>query len=187
MTVENFSKLCSDKIYEVIRMCEDVVGDDENVDKLWNVAAKRMSRYGAAIRNQDGIKGLLDEVRHELNEFKNLVRIKNTNGLSKVFRFYDVLVCQYVYLSSMSDYIENDGKSRGSALYSDKSGNLPYKSLPEIFRFSLDNGKHSKLIQEVAYKNGKCSFKWREVRKIPHRDDFFENVWKKYRRNKNVY
>ncbi|MGN1164006.1 MAG: oxidoreductase, partial [Candidatus Ornithospirochaeta sp.] len=75
---------------------------------------------------------------------------------------------------------------RGSALYTDTCGRKPYSSLPDIFTFSLDDGSKDSLIQEMTYSGGKCSFSWRTVRPIPENDDFFENVWRKYRENGNV-
>jgi succinate dehydrogenase / fumarate reductase flavoprotein subunit len=86
----------------------------------------------------------------------------------------------------MVNYAENGGKSRGSALYSDNGGRLPYDDLPEIFRFTLDDGSRQDMVQEVVYQGGKCSFAWRRVREIPQSDDFFENVWRSYRENGNI-
>ena len=88
---------------------------------------------------------------------------------------------------AMVDYVENGGKSRGSALYTDKDGKLPYDNLPDIFRYTLDDGSKGSMVQEVLYRNGKCEFNWRKVREIPKEDDFFENVWRSYRENGNIY
>ena len=51
---------------------------------------------------------------------------------------------------------------------------------------SLDDGAKDSLIQEMLYKDGKCSFNWRPVRPLPKNDDFFENVWRSYRENGNI-
>ncbi|GEM_PF-6701516 len=90
-------------------------------------------------------------------------------------------------VKSMEDYIKYGGKSRGSALYTDKDGTKPYESLPNIFRFTLDDGTIGDMVQEVIYKNGECEFNWRKVRPLPKDEDFFENVWKSYRENGNIY
>ena len=83
--------------------------------------------------------------------------------------------------------MEQGGKSRGSALYTDPEGRKPYSVLPDAFTFCLDDGSRGSLIQEVSYRNGDCTFLWRPVRPIPDDDDFFENVWRSYRENKNIY
>ena len=50
-----------------------------------------------------------------------------------------------------------------------------------------DNGGSAGKIQEVSLKDGKFATLWRDVRPIPENRDFFENVWRQYRENKNIY
>ena len=42
-------------------------------------------------------------------------------------------------------------------------------------------------VQEVQYVNGAFTLSTRDVRPIPAEDAFFENVWRSYRGNKNIY
>ena len=42
-------------------------------------------------------------------------------------------------------------------------------------------------VQEVQYINGAFTSSTRDVRPIPHEDDFFENVWRTFRENKNIF
>jgi len=44
-----------------------------------------------------------------------------------------------------------------------------------------------KTIQEIQYADGRFIANIREVRPIPREDAFFENVWRSYRENKNIY
>lgn len=44
-----------------------------------------------------------------------------------------------------------------------------------------------KTIQEIQYADGRFIVNIREVRPIPREDAFFENVWRGYRENKNIY
>jgi len=87
----------------------------------------------------------------------------------------------------MKDYVDHQGRSRGSALYTDISGQKPDPRLPEEFTFCLDDGSSAGLIQEASYRNGKVQFEWRKVRTIPEDDNFFENVWRQFRENQNIY
>lgn len=185
--IENFTAAVSEKIAKVTALCDQVSGDGNNVSEIWDNAAKRMSRVGAAIRNCDGIRTAIIEIQNELESFQNSVKINDSRYLAKVYRLYDMLICQYVYLNAMADYAENGGKSRGSALYSDINGERPHESLPEIFKFTLDDGSRGDLVQEVEFADGRCSFNWRKVRQIPRDENFFENIWRKYRENGNVY
>jgi hypothetical protein len=107
--------------------------------------------------------------------------------IKKVHRLYDTLLCQFVYLSAMLDYISHGAQSRGSALYTVEDGALPFDTLPDMFRFRLDDGSRNDLIQEALLEGMRCSFNWRKVRKLQEEDYFFENVWRIYRENKSVY
>lgn len=157
------------------------------VREFWKRAAARMSRYGAAIRNPERIELAIQEVQEELSAFDNLVWAKEKEELWLVFRLRDMLISQFVYLSAMKDYTRNQGKSRGSALYTDSCGQKPDPRLPEEFAFCLDDGSRADLIQEVSYKDGKAEFEWRKVRPIPDDDNFFENVWRQFRENQNIF
>lgn len=182
-----FDKDLSSAIASAISMGDVCFSDSDNVQEVWDEAAKRMSRFGAAIRSNEGIARAIEEIKKELDSFNSIVKISSPNNLRKVYRLHDILLCQYVYLMAMVDYANNGGKSRGSALYSDKNGTCPYDNLPDIFKYILDDGTRGDRVQEVSYKNGSCEFSWRKVREIPKDDDFFENVWRSYRENGNVY
>ena len=43
------------------------------------------------------------------------------------------------------------------------------------------------MLQEISWDGGECRTEWRTVHQIPEDDDFFENVWRTYRENGNVY
>ena len=60
------------------------------------------------------------------------------------------------------------------------------RNLDERFTYSLE-GEEEKLIQEVKYEKRDVNFSYRKPRPIPLDDDFFENVWREYRKNKNIF
>jgi succinate dehydrogenase/fumarate reductase flavoprotein subunit len=161
--------------------------DGDTAKARWEAARRRMSRVGGAIRSTAEIRRAAEEVRGELAVFAAEVKVENPRGLALAYRLWDVLISQQVYLSAMANYAEQGGKSRGSALYSDKNGKKPYSKLPDVFTFSLSDGSFKQKTQEVLYKNGQCHFSWRDVRPIPEDDSFFENVWRQYRENGNIY
>lgn len=169
------------------RLEERALGSGEsNVRELFAQAGERMSRFGAAIRDSGGIQSAVREIGRELEAFADTVKAL-PRELNLVYRLRDTLICQYVYLSAMLDYMSHGGKSRGSALYTDAHGSKPHASLPDIFTFTLDDGGLGGQVQEVLYRDGRCAFNWRPVRTIPEDDDFFENVWREYRENGNIY
>lgn len=158
-----------------------------NIFRLWQEAQSDMSANGAAIRNADRMEACLNRARKRLKRLKTEAVIERLDELSLVFRYRDVLVSQLVYLSAMIDYAKNKGKSRGSALYTDSDGTKPMAFLPEELAFLLDDGKEYDRIQEVEYRNGHVYCYWRPARPIPEEDNFFENVWRDFRENGNVF
>ena len=159
----------------------------DNITKLWDEATQDMSRIGAAIRNKHEITHLIDKVKKLLDAYEDVVGTSNPHQLWRVFRLKDILVCQYVYLNAMLNFIDNNGKSRGSALYTDEKGEKPYANLPDTFTFSLESQDKENLIQQVQYKDGNCEFSWRKARELPADDSFFETVWRAYRDHGNIY
>lgn len=184
-----FSRAAEQALREARSLARNALASDSqgNVRVLWDAAAARMSRVGAAIRDPSAIRPAVCEVEQELASFSETVRAAAPTELRRVFRLREILLCQYVYLSVMLDYVQHGGRSRGSALYTDPAGTKPYDDLPDAFTFVLDDGGRAGLIQEAVWNGGACTFTWRPVRPIPDDDDFFENVWRSYRENQNVF
>lgn len=164
-----------------------ILRDRETLSERRDIALRRMSTVGAAIRNRAGIARALEEIKAEQVTFHEEVCISSANSLAQLFRFEDALLCQQVYLQAMLDYMDAGGKSRGSALYTDSNGMRPYAALPDEFVFTLDDGSLGGRVQEVVLCEGTLETTWRNVRPIPQDDDFFENVWRDYRKNRNIF
>lgn len=184
---QEFLDIVEKQVQEILKLSEKTKANESNVSSLWDEAMSDMSKTGGAIRNAENIAKLVEKTKQKLANFDNDVKCKSLQDLAKAFRYKDALICQTVYLSAMLNYVENCGKSRGSALYFDPKGVKPYNFLSDEFTFSLEDGSLMDKVQEVRYNQGKCEFSWRKVRQIPKEDDFFENVWKTYRQNKNIY
>ena len=160
--------------------------DAPSAASRYHEAAVRMSASAAALRNPEAIASCIKAVGEELSTLPVSVSAEES-GLLWVFRLRDMLICQNVYLQAYLNYCSSDHRSRGSALYSDPRGNLPHPALPETFRFSLeDEDPSGNLIQETVYCDGECRFVWRTPHPVPEEDDFFENVWRSYRENRNI-
>lgn len=158
-----------------------------NARRLWADAGRRMSKCGAAFRGKETLQSCLDAARAALDELPRTVHAASAGELPWVYRLRDTLISQQVYLAAMLDYIAAGGRSRGSALYTDPAGTKPLAQLPEAFCCRLDEQGAQSLVQEALYENGGCTFQWRPVRPLPEEDDFFENVWRDFRQNGNVY
>ena len=182
----DFEQFASSAVAAMNEIVFRTKSDSSNVTELIRHFSGMMSRYCGAVRDPDRMKKMLSEVDETINAFGEKVRYADNAELKYVFRLRDMLISQKCYIMSMIDYLESGGMSRGSGLYHDAGGRRPYDALPETFTFRLDDGSKDSLIQEMSYRDGKCVFTWRQVRPVPQDDDFFENVWREFRKDGNV-
>ena len=166
----------------------------------WAAMQKRMTDCGAHIRSLEKIERAIRECWDDLKAGNigdsRSDRINPPSDpvatrccapgfhLAQAFRNRDILLSQYVYLCAIREYIRKGGGSRGSYLIQDKSGELPHASLPENFRFSLDNGDLLESVCEIVLDANtlECQCDWKPVRPIPTEENWFENIWTEYRK-----
>ncbi|NSW90909.1 MAG: FAD-binding protein [Firmicutes bacterium] len=164
------------------------LGSNSNVMEIRKRMQERMTRYGAHIRSYKEVLKAIDESRKELDELAGNTRISSLRELAEAFKNRDIAITQYVYLNAIKEYMDKGGKSRGSYLVQDNNGKLPVETLPEIFRFLLDDGQLSGVVNEIELKMEEGCLnvisEWKPVRPIPYTDNWFENVWRDYRSKK---
>ena len=168
----------------------------DTTDALLREATELMSSHAGVVRSRESIADALARVTEWLDSYGSTAAADagSRRSVNRLFLIRDILTSQYVYLSAMADYLNHGGRSRGSVLYTDASGQLPLASeegaeldLPEVFRFRLEAGLTDVVQESIWAGDGDPRFDWRPVRPIPTDDDFFENVWRHYRDDKNVY
>lgn len=179
-------------------------GAPDNTGDLLRTIGELMSDHAGAVRSADSVAHALADVRTRLAQYNEQVVADGTSrrSIDRTFLIRDILTTAHVYLAAMSDYLRHGGRSRGSVLYTDPAGTLPRVghgpaaetelALPDEFRFQLDGGALDDEVQEAAWAPvpgdaaGAATFHWRPRRPVPEDDDFFENVWREYRRTQNV-
>lgn len=164
----------------------NILCGEDNIDLLIKKAQRRMSDFAAAIRIKVNMEKALRETKAELNNLSKTAKVSEPSKIYTYYKLKDILTTQCAVLSAMIDYAKAVGDTRGSSLYFDEKGDLR-EGLEEIFRFKEENGTTRSKVQETVMKNKEFTCSWRKVRPIPSDDDFFENVWSKYRENKNIY
>lgn len=182
----DFVRLANASVERQTEFCEAVLSNEPNADLKISVARRRMSDGAAAIRDGATLSGLIDAVTEDLRTVQTSVGVNSKALLYKAYRLYDILLVQQAVLTAMLDYEKKVGKTRGSALYRDKNGELR-EGLEELFRFCPDKLAAADSIQSVCLKDGVCEASWRRVRPLPEDDGFFETVWREYRENKSIY
>ena len=164
----------------------EALGDSDNVDVLIGAARRRMSDGAGAIRDPEKMRETLAETEKRLANLRGELRIGSRDRLYLCYKYLDTLMTSRAVLTAMIDYADRVGASRGSALYRSGDGVLR-DGLPETFRFVPGNGEANGKVQEIRWDGEKFSAVWRPVRPIPEDDTFFENVWRGFRENGNVY
>ncbi len=199
------------QIWERISLGEMLLQNLEDKDALqrfltnWDKAARKMSENGAMLRDVSRIKEMSREAEEELRSLNQAAvgwssSDKQDEGaegkapsswdkekcclLSKIYRYYDMRICQKVYLDAMADYFDHGGRSRGSAVYREENG---HTDIPDLVSFSMDGPEgmaHSQLVQEIGYDRElvSCQCQWRPVRKLEDipEEKSFEKVWKQF-------
>lgn len=182
-----FSQEALRGLEEMHRLAQEALqSPGPQVSHQWNAAGTHMSQCGAAIRNASQIQAYLATIASTLVQLPAYAHVEGTEDLPWLYRCRDTLICQQVYLGAMLDYIQQGGKSRGSALYTDPAGTKPFSQLPDAFTYTIDDGSRGSLVQLAAYDRGEPHYCWRQVRPIPEDDDFFENVWRSFRETGNI-
>ena len=167
-----------------IRLSEHAEGNCP-LSELWINASKRMSAAAGMIRNQVQMETALKETEDDICQFMQKAKSPSVSQLSLFYKLYDMLLSHKMYLFAMLDYAKAGGGSRGSALYTDSTGELPgfpgCQTFGELYRCRLDQKMHGQEVQEVTLKEGTPSASRRPVRPLPDVDYFFENQWRIYR------
>ena len=178
---ETFEAALAPALREAEAVCAAALGREDTLREIRDAAQARMSAAGGPFRNREEIERALREIRRLEQRFSEQVRVSGPDQLHQVFRLQDMLLTQKIYLTAMADYLAVHGMSRGSALYTDPAGTLPYPKLPELFAFRQDDGSRADQVQEIRLKENLPEVTWRRIRPLPEDRDFFENVWREYR------
>lgn len=169
-----------------LAFCEAAQSNKDNAEELIKKAARRMSDCGGAVREKAEMETALKEILRELSGLASSAGVKGRKQLYRLYKLKDMLTVQAAVLTAMLDFEKRSAASRGSALYRSSSG-VKAEGLEERFRYISDDGATAGRIQEIKYDGEKFTVLWRDVRPIPREDGFFENVWRNYRENKNIY
>lgn len=183
---EEFFKALGNTLEEHLDLCNNVLKNSDNVNEVLLSVTKKMDEVGGAVRDEKKIHGLILKNRELLNNFSRLVGADSARDLPTVYKLRDILISQLTYLFAMYDYAKQGGNSRGSAVFCVEDKGVS-KNSGQLVEFVLDKGEKDGLIQTVSFNGGDPKSEWREVRPIPSGGGFFENVWRRYRTDKNTY
>lgn len=158
-------------------MLTALISPDSNIEALQKESRRRMSSVAGAVRKIKEMRKLYEDVTSSLLTFPESIRIKDISQAELLYKYEDTLLMQSAVLKAMLDYYDTVRHTRGSAVYEDENGNI---DLSPDFTFTSK-------IQMLYPRDNGFSILWRDVRPVPTEDEIFENIWKSYRENKNIY
>ncbi|MBR2411196.1 MAG: FAD-binding protein [Clostridia bacterium] len=171
---ESFSSLLDEVLTRHNSFREAIKGNKNTASSLLKEIRTEMSAFAAAVRDVKEIKRLSEKREEQLRLFPAELTAADINGIIEAYKYKDSLITGAAVLFAMKEYIKLAGKTRGSAVYKN-------------FTKTESETELSDKIQAVSLTDGKFSVRIRDVRPLPEDDSFFENVWKSYRENKNIY
>ena len=181
-----FAEVAASALARHTDFCRAMLGNADTVDARTAAVRRRMSDAGGAIRQPEAMEAARGAARAELAEFDRTVGVSSPGDLYKSYKLKDSIQIQEVVLTAMLDFAVHADGTRGSALYGDAQGELR-EGLEELFRMKPESGATGAQVQEVFRADGAVQTRWRAVRPLPQDDGFFENVWRQYRENRNIY
>ncbi len=183
---KDFEDILSKAVAKQLKELEKVCNGYDNINGLITEAQRRMSDTAAAIRNKDNMEKALALTLTEISSLHKTAKVSEREGLYRYYKLKDILITQSAVLTALINYANTVGDTRGSSLCYNQNGNLRH-GLEELFRFTEENDDTRTKVQETVLTDSGFKSYWRDVRPIPENDDFFENVWRSYRENKNIY
>ncbi|MBE6884550.1 MAG: FAD-binding protein [Ruminococcaceae bacterium] len=183
---EVFIQLIGEKEKQYTDETTLLLAGQNNTVTIIDSIRRKMSGCAAAIRNREKMQLLLDENKRYLENFFHHAGAVDRKGIFLCYKLRDTLITQCAVLTALIDYAETVGNTRGSALCYDGNGGLR-AGLEEVFRFSEEDGSTKGKIQETMWNGNGFVCSWRPVRPLPESDELFENVWRSFRENKNIF
>ncbi|MCQ2386225.1 MAG: FAD-binding protein [Clostridia bacterium] len=183
LTPEELFAACREDVEKEAYVLYNARRKENTASRLLSWARERMSKYGGAIRSPEAVKRTREET---LRVFRDWESTGCGDCPRDLYLLKDALICQIMLLYAMENYAAEGGKTRGSALCVDPDGEAP-AGFPRSFAFVTDGGEKDGLTQIVSFENGEPQAVWRPVRPLPEGGGFFENVWRSFRENGNIY
>ena len=165
------------------------VTDGSDIQTQREKIQERMSACGAHVRDLSKVKEAIVEGWQLYRELQNTVKIATPQELPEAFKNLDLCLTHVLYLEAIGEYLEKDGRSRGSFLVLDPEGEKPCDQLGENWRFGLnrvDSFVNTKILEISLDANITVQKHWVNIRPIPQAEVWFETVWNDYMNDKII-
>jgi hypothetical protein len=148
-----------------------------------------MSTCGAHIRDPSKVKEAIGASWALYKELQSEFKVSSPKELPDVFKNLDLCLTHALYLEAIGEYLDKNGRSRGSFLVLDPDGERPCDQLGDNWRFSLNpvnSFVDTKILEIFLNADMNVEKKWADIRPIPRAETWFEKVWKSFLNDKNI-
>jgi len=165
----------------------DSEADPSTITRTREEIQKRMSSHGAIIRNPDTIREACSDGWKLYRQLQKRTLVNSPSQLPAAFKNLDLCLTHALYLEAVREYINQNGKSRGSYIIPDSKGQKPCKNLDDFWRFQLQTSRDlvAKKILEIYYsEKDDIVTDWVDIRPVPTEPSWFETNWADFRENR---
>lgn len=187
MDAELFLQRTNDQIRCQLEFAKQTTAqDDPGALTPWEAiqnVQQRMSGSGAHIRKTSRVGQAREEAWDLFKRINQRMTVSNRDELPFAFRARDLCLTHALYLEAIFEYLEKNGKSRGSSLVLDHTGIKPCNEMGDDWRFSLTPPEafvNRKILEVGLDENFEPAKHWVDIRPIPEEDGWFETIWHAY-------
>ena len=142
---------------------------------------QRMSRYGAHIRQLDGLDEAIVEAWSQVERLdREGCRPTGGNGVGEALATRQLCYAHAIYLESIRAALQSGIGSRGSAITLDATANRVHAKLDPSWSIVPENEAFRNQVLETLPGEASAANQWVPVRPLPDSDTWFETAWARY-------
>ena len=152
-------------------------GEENTLLEFRNNCRSMMSKYFSIYRVYEDMEKCQNVFFESLKKFTAKNKISKKSEIGNFFKNLDMLISQYAVIVAMV-YAAKENGSQGAGLVKIKGELVPEKANARDF-----------ILNQIPILNKKLIFfehKKELCRPIPERDNWFENLWREYRKRNNI-
>lgn len=190
---EKFLEASVGQIQDRMELAQKLAGsifpEDGFLDSTRKEIQDRMSTFGAHVRDPRQIERAKKGAWDLYSRIQQKMTIPSIQRLPDGFKNLDLCLTHAVYLEAIAEYLARGGRSRGSYVVLDNSGQKPCEEMGEEWRFNLNEAGafvDGKILEVRLGEDGKILKQWVDIRPIPRDEAWFENVWNAFLRDEII-
>lgn len=198
--VSDFASAVADQVETRLAFCQWTCGDgDSDGDaeptspitpaQVVGEIQDRMSRGAAHVREDSVVRREVESARRLFERLPQEMRVSDVRALPAALWAADLCLTHTVYLEAIQAYLDAGGRSRGSVLVLDGSGELPSAGLEDGWRFARNEPGapvDGEILEVWIDAEDEVRTRWVSVRPVPTDEGWFEEVWREYREGRVI-